>query len=89
MFAAPAYQKKALANYFANYSPPYSAAQYNNSQTVRPHSPERFESSLTTMGCRLVDSLISQPSESTTSSLRVEHQVSFMVRYALLNIIQC
>ena len=35
VFGAPAYQQKALANYYANYAPPYSSAQYNNSRVVR------------------------------------------------------
>ncbi|RDW61306.1 hypothetical protein BP5796_11198 [Coleophoma crateriformis] len=34
-FAMPSYQQKAMATYFQNHAPPYSAAQFNNSQKVR------------------------------------------------------
>lgn len=36
VFAMPSYQKKAVSTYFKNHLPPYSSAQYNNSQQVRP-----------------------------------------------------
>ncbi|PQE15128.1 Pro-kumamolisin protein [Rutstroemia sp. NJR-2017a BVV2] len=35
VFAMPEYQKSAMAAYFAQSNPPYSAAQFNNSQKVR------------------------------------------------------
>lgn len=35
VFSMPSYQKKAVATYFSQSSPPYSAQQFNNSQTVR------------------------------------------------------
>ena len=35
VFAMPSYQQKAVANYFANFAPPYSANQFNNSKNVR------------------------------------------------------
>lgn len=35
VFAQPQYQKAAVARYYASYNPPYTAAQYNNSRTVR------------------------------------------------------
>ncbi|CAF0805613.1 unnamed protein product [Adineta steineri] len=34
-FEIPAYQKAAVAEYFANHKPPYNSSQYNNSQTTR------------------------------------------------------
>ena len=34
-FAKPSYQSSAVASYFANHKPTYTATQYNNSQTVR------------------------------------------------------
>jgi tripeptidyl-peptidase-1 len=34
-WALPKYQEKAMANYYANYAPSYTSAQYNNSQQVR------------------------------------------------------
>lgn len=34
-FAIPAYQSSAVATYFANHNPTFTATQYNNSQTVR------------------------------------------------------
>ena len=35
VFPMPSYQSDAVASYFANNDPPYTATQYNNSQTVR------------------------------------------------------
>ncbi|APA09411.1 hypothetical protein sscle_05g041810 [Sclerotinia sclerotiorum 1980 UF-70] len=35
VFSMPKYQSQAVATYFAKYPPPYTAAQYNNSQTTR------------------------------------------------------
>ncbi|EJU01803.1 subtilisin-like protein [Dacryopinax primogenitus] len=35
IFALPSYQSKAVQSYYAKYAPPYTAAQYNNSQAVR------------------------------------------------------
>jgi tripeptidyl-peptidase-1 len=35
VFPLPSYQEKAVQSYFANYPPPYSSAQYNNSQQTR------------------------------------------------------
>ena len=35
VFAKPSYQSSAVASYFANHKPPYTATQYNNSQTTR------------------------------------------------------
>lgn len=35
VFPIPSYQKTAIANYYAKYDPPYTAAQYNNSRKVR------------------------------------------------------
>lgn len=35
VFPIPSYQKSAVASYFANHNPPYTATQYNNSRTVR------------------------------------------------------
>lgn len=35
VFAMPKYQEKAMQSYFADSAPPYSAQQFNNSQTVR------------------------------------------------------
>jgi tripeptidyl-peptidase I len=34
-FPIPSYQKSAVANYYSKHAPPYTAAQYNNSQQVR------------------------------------------------------
>lgn len=34
-FPLPSYQEKAVGEYFAKYNPPYTAAQYNNSQKTR------------------------------------------------------
>jgi len=33
--SVPAYQKKAVNNYFATTTPPYNSSQYNNSRTTR------------------------------------------------------
>ncbi|KAI0126324.1 peptidase S8/S53 domain-containing protein [Xylariales sp. AK1849] len=35
VFALPSYQAEAVGEYFASYPPPYTAAQYNNSQATR------------------------------------------------------
>ncbi|KZO99718.1 subtilisin-like protein [Calocera viscosa TUFC12733] len=35
VFAMPSYQSSAVKYYFENYLPPYTSAQYNNSQTTR------------------------------------------------------
>lgn len=35
MFPLPSYQSTAVKNFFANHPPPYTAAQYNNSQQTR------------------------------------------------------
>lgn len=35
VFALPSYQQQAVGQYFANYPPPYTAVQYNNSQHTR------------------------------------------------------
>lgn len=35
VFAMPSYQSSAVASYFTNHKPTYTATQYNNSQTVR------------------------------------------------------
>ena len=35
VFPLPSYQEKAVHSYFANYPPPYTSAQYNNSQHTR------------------------------------------------------
>lgn len=35
VFPLPSYQASAVASYFANHKPPYTATQYNNSQKVR------------------------------------------------------
>jgi len=35
VFPMPSYQAGAVKEYYANYPPPYTAAQYNNSMTVR------------------------------------------------------
>ena len=35
VFPIPDYQKSAVANYYANYNPPYGADRYNNSRQVR------------------------------------------------------
>ena len=35
VFAMPSYQQKAVSNYFANFAPPYSGNQFNNSKNVR------------------------------------------------------
>ncbi|KAL6713742.1 hypothetical protein ACLMJK_008234 [Lecanora helva] len=35
VFPIPSYQSSAVATYFKNHKPPYTAKQYNNSQTVR------------------------------------------------------
>ena len=35
VFPIPAYQKTAIANYYAKYNPPYGADRYNNSRVVR------------------------------------------------------
>ncbi|KAL9599924.1 MAG: hypothetical protein Q9219_003486 [cf. Caloplaca sp. 3 TL-2023] len=35
VFPLPSYQSSAVKSYFTNHNPPYTAAQYNNSRTVR------------------------------------------------------
>ena len=35
VFPIPSYQSSAVKSYFTNHKPPYTATQYNNSQTVR------------------------------------------------------
>jgi tripeptidyl-peptidase-1 len=35
VFTLPSYQKSAVSAYFKNHKPPYTSAQYNNSQTTR------------------------------------------------------
>lgn len=35
VFSIPSYQESAIAEYYANYAPSYTAEQYNNSQKVR------------------------------------------------------
>ncbi|KAJ5040232.1 uncharacterized protein L3040_005893 [Drepanopeziza brunnea f. sp. 'multigermtubi'] len=35
VFALPSYQEKAMADYYANYPPPYGAERFNNSKQVR------------------------------------------------------